>query len=436
MTPERIPHHSPVFIVGSPRSGTSILTWCLGQHPNLLGLEESNWMAPFAVDVAVAFRRGTARGERSQFSAMGMERERFMREIGECLDESILGYRHAYEERLVQRARPDSPENHPAFKISRDGSDPKGRWVNGTPEYSHGIAGLRKLYPQARFIHLVRDCDLVVTSMLNFDRVAGARLVETAEEGYGRWLSCVRSCLLAESAYGPEVVCRILHKDMVDDPEGSIRRLLEFIGEPFAAACLQPLAKRINSSRVESVIANQEAVPAVALEARDLLNQLETATTIYSQAEAAARMELQFEERVEYEYQLDAQYSRAQQFILKLQEEFNERTSWALQLQEELTKKNGQVRELQKELVDRTEWARREEKEIFQRDATIRQLQKEFAERTAWAIELEKENSRKDALILDLQARGSAPPSLTTTVEPSSPVRKKGQPASEIEKEP
>ncbi|MEO7724865.1 MAG: sulfotransferase, partial [Chthoniobacterales bacterium] len=73
-----LPCRPPVFIVGSPRSGTSILTWCLGQHPNLLGLEESNWMAPFAVDLAVAFRRGSARGERSQLSSMGMERDHFM----------------------------------------------------------------------------------------------------------------------------------------------------------------------------------------------------------------------------------------------------------------------------------------------------------------------------------------------------------------------
>ena len=31
----------PVFIIGSPRSGTSILTWALGQHPNLYPLEET-----------------------------------------------------------------------------------------------------------------------------------------------------------------------------------------------------------------------------------------------------------------------------------------------------------------------------------------------------------------------------------------------------------
>src|SRR3954469_7285830 len=32
----------PVFIIGAPRSGTSILVWALAQHPRLWGGPESN----------------------------------------------------------------------------------------------------------------------------------------------------------------------------------------------------------------------------------------------------------------------------------------------------------------------------------------------------------------------------------------------------------
>lgn len=86
MTPAAIESKGPIFIVGSPRSGTSILTWCLGQHPNILGLEESNWMAQFALDVASAYRRGSARGERSQLSAMGVDCLDFMATIGHSIE--------------------------------------------------------------------------------------------------------------------------------------------------------------------------------------------------------------------------------------------------------------------------------------------------------------------------------------------------------------
>ena len=87
----------PIFIVGSPRSGTSILTWCLGQHPNLLGLEESNWMSSFAIDLGVAFSRGSTRGERAQLFSMGMARTQLMEEVGAAIDRLIVSQRAIFE---------------------------------------------------------------------------------------------------------------------------------------------------------------------------------------------------------------------------------------------------------------------------------------------------------------------------------------------------
>ena len=107
---------------------------------------------------------------------MGMSGEYLMGDLGRTLNKSILTHRAKFERRRWEGAR-GGPEDHAAFKISRAASDSKSRWVNGTPEYSFGIGGLRKLFPSARFIHLLRNCDDVVRSIIHFERVAGTKLV-------------------------------------------------------------------------------------------------------------------------------------------------------------------------------------------------------------------------------------------------------------------
>ncbi len=124
---------------------------------------------------------------------------------------------------------------------------PKERWVDGTPEYSFHICGLRKLFPEARFVHVFRDVGAVVRSMVNFHRVAGVQLVEKNEEhAYRYWIRTVTACLLAERAYGPHIVHRIRYVDLMDNPESTMRALLNFVNEPYAERCLEPLAERIN----------------------------------------------------------------------------------------------------------------------------------------------------------------------------------------------
>jgi hypothetical protein len=72
-----------IFVVGSPRSGTSILTWCLEHHPNLFPVPESNWMGQFAVNVALAYQTGAACGDYSIFSAMDVQQEELFATFGQ-----------------------------------------------------------------------------------------------------------------------------------------------------------------------------------------------------------------------------------------------------------------------------------------------------------------------------------------------------------------
>jgi hypothetical protein len=315
-TMEAVPA-KPVFVVGSPRSGTSILTWCLGHHPNLFPVPESSWMGDFAVNVAIAYQIGAARGDYSILSAMEIRADELFTAFGQSINDLILRHRRDLETKRETRTIESKIEPR-WLEATSTAAGPKRRWVDGTPEYSLHICGLRKLFPEARFVHLLRDVRAVVRSMLNFHRVTGVQLVANEEDAYGYWLRTVKACLVAERAYGPSVVNRISYANVIDHPEATMCSLLEFLGEPYTEKCLAPLELRINSSAVpaEFKADGPPANPEVIDEATRLSGLLETTPQpTQASVNAVDEMEAAFRERVRYVATLDSAYQRSQQVI-------------------------------------------------------------------------------------------------------------------------
>ena len=309
----------PIFVVGCPRSGTSILTWSLGQHSNILVQEESNWIGRLAVQIELAYQTGTARGSRSQLSALDVTRADFFAAFGDAIDRLVLRHREKLEARLTVAAKAardhqpaaagerkfsaPAPGKASAFQLQRAATDPKQRWIDGTPEYCFYIYPLRRLFPDARFIHIVRDVTSVVASMLNFERTGGPPLVGNATEAFEYWHRSVRACLKAERAYGAEIIGRIAHADLVSRPEETIRDLLDFLGEPYEPSCLEPLATRINSSKVPvGFEISKTGVDSGTLQKVDELNRelATTATLGGPDLAAAAELEAQFQSQVNH----------------------------------------------------------------------------------------------------------------------------------------
>ena len=281
-------------------------------------------MGDLAIDLAIRYQIGTARGNSSVLGAMDIQREEFFATFGKSINDLLLSHRKDLKRKQECAARAAGnavPEN---FMTAQSEFNPKARWVDSTPEYSFHICGLRKLFPEALFIHIVRDVTSVVRSMLNFHRVGGASLVTNEQEAYNYWFRAVSSCLLAERAYGPRVIFRLRYSDFVNAPEVALRSLLNFLGEPYAAECLTPLQKRINSSNVPADFKADDPAtdPAIVARARQLSDELES---LPQQCEAshtvAKKLEAEFNQQVEYFGDLGTKYSEAQTLITKLQKE-------------------------------------------------------------------------------------------------------------------
>jgi len=343
---ERI--NKPIFIVGSPRSGTSILTWCLGQHPNIIPVEESDWMGDLAIRLAIYYQIGSGRGDYSLLSSMDVEKAEFFAVFGGSINDLILRHRVSLErKRWRHAAGPSVLSDSFASRY-----EPRTRWVDGTPEYSFYICGLRKLFPEALFIHVFRDATSVVRSMLHFHHVSGQSLVANVQDAYSYWLRTVSSCLLAERAFGPNVVFRVRHSDLVDAPEGTLRSILSFLGEPFAPECLEPLAERINSSNVppDFQIDDHEIDPSLIKQATQLCREVEESSQPLEASTAAIEeIEIAFDERAQFVANLPKEYRRGQQLILTQQTKNQQISARAARLAQEVQKKSDIIQHLRAE---------------------------------------------------------------------------------------
>lgn len=233
----------PVFVLGTLRSGASLLTLSLGQHPNLFQVLETNWLDRLGIGLQQAFADGLRHRNRSQLDVAGVEIEDFFAHFGEAVD------------RLVLRTAGDAESGgETAYAPTR--------WVDGTPSNAFAVFVLTRLFPAGRFIHIVRDVDETVASLTTLDTrdVYRSQFLRLSDErAYRHWIETTRACLEAERAFGSSVVLRIRRDDLIASPEPTLRRCLDFLGEPFARAVLRPFSsvgpvERPREDRAESVL--------------------------------------------------------------------------------------------------------------------------------------------------------------------------------------
>ncbi|HEY3645677.1 MAG TPA: sulfotransferase [Gammaproteobacteria bacterium] len=284
--------HSPVFVVGSYRSGTSIFCWCLGQHPNIVNLPETNWLARLGLDVDNLYRLGTVNGKYSHLSQAGVSRDDFYRMFGEGVDKLIQALNPELIGRTEQRVKKD-------MRRRRSSGDPKRRWADATPENSHYIYPLSKLFPQARFIHLLRDPHDVARSLMKFSRTSDAARDFGHDEAYRTWTRLTHAAWLGERALGRARMLQVRYEDFTGRSEQAFRRVLAFLGESYAAECLEPLDVKINSSKVATEAVPVDSSTEAARDAEQLYREILAAPENLEQGDhhAYAELERHFEEK-------------------------------------------------------------------------------------------------------------------------------------------
>ena len=203
---------SPFFIVGSARSGTTLLRLMLNAHAEIAVPPESRFIVELwpgsdaEVGVDSILR---ALSSHNRFQAWDLPIEAVREEMGPA---STAAYRDILEAVYGAYTRING----------------KKRWGDKTPRYVENIPLLAGLWPESRFIHLVRDGRNVALSYANVP--FGPRTVSKAA---ALWAKRVAKGLADGRSLPPGRYIEIRYEDLVEDAEGETKDLCDFLQVDF-----------------------------------------------------------------------------------------------------------------------------------------------------------------------------------------------------------
>ena len=221
---------SPIFLLGNARSGTSLLSRMLNSHPRIC--------VPYEAHIYNVFW-----DYRDRYEPLSDPDRRRM------LIKDVLSMRVCRD--WAQPPQVDDVMDrikrhnfHGIFEAIMDAwarIQNKPRWGEKTPHNGPYWRAINEGFPNAKFIHLVRDGRDCALSIINAR--FGPKLVYPAAIRWMRYLEVMnemRQSLPADRVY------ELRYEDLLADSEKELRALCEYLGEEYAPSMLEYHAHKDN----------------------------------------------------------------------------------------------------------------------------------------------------------------------------------------------
>ena len=203
----------PIF-VGSGRSGTTVFRNIFDSHPDLAITHEAHFVAPMAK------RRG-------RYETNGFDTDRF---VADLFKNSNFVRQGLLQDAVQAQLEADAVSGFAdaVRSVFRLYAADHGKTMAGdkTPGYVNHLELLGGVFPEAKFVHVIRDGRDVALGYLDRAEWGPSTVADAALY----WRSRVSRGRRGGSALGPARYVEVRYEDLVDDPEKTIRHLCDFLG--------------------------------------------------------------------------------------------------------------------------------------------------------------------------------------------------------------
>jgi hypothetical protein len=203
------PGGPPLLILGVRRSGTTLLRVMLDRHSQL-AVPDETYFVPQLADRHL----------------LRVEPDRFLDDVRRVVDWDIP------LDKVRSRLRPGMPIGAAIGTVYAVYAEERGkpRWGDKTPMYMQNLRLLERLFPDALFVHLIRDGRDAATSFLAMPRGIVTETwmhPRTPADFACQWRTEVAAARRLGGRVGPRYL-EVRYEDLVADAESALRRVCEF----------------------------------------------------------------------------------------------------------------------------------------------------------------------------------------------------------------
>jgi protein-tyrosine sulfotransferase len=217
---------SPFFIQASGRSGTTLLRTILLRGDELIIPPESNYLIP---ELIIQFLKNSSKSWRDLVAILILH-------LREAQGQEYFGYWKAdlaRIERVCLELPVESRSLHQVVQtIFLDGCNSNKLWGDKTPILLFAQEYLSFLYPNAKYIFLVRDGRDVIRSRIDH------RSDATIDNSIRRWNESCEIIFKAKGMLSPEKYKILRYEDLVSEPEVEVQRVCEFLSVSYSPKML------------------------------------------------------------------------------------------------------------------------------------------------------------------------------------------------------